>query len=163
MGGLQDDGKVQLIQSRLIHLGLILTPFLDEVTRVYPPNGPIGFDFKCEDISGLFAAVKYNPHFGYDNPRNIAGHVATELAHGISFREDNQQDSLHFEIAKDICNVHIDSISVVAGKDESGDIIYNTANLLQHISSDHFNFRKVIAPNSRDGFVWGFRFGAGGG
>jgi hypothetical protein len=152
------DSIVGQIKGRVNGLRIPIDKFIQKITFVYERPAPIGFDFDCSNTKELIAHLSLNLNFGLDNQSEVAGHTATRLARGLSFREVSSHGSIHFEISKLDVNVHLDTISVVAGRDEHGNIIYNTGNLLQHLASDHLNWKRVIAPNSDDGFVWGFRF-----
>jgi hypothetical protein len=106
----------------------------------------------------LIFALTLNRHFGQDNRSEAVGHLATRFANGMSLREVNADGSHHFEITKTGANLHRDTVSVVAGRDENGYVTYQTGNLVRHLVSDHLNSPNVIAPNREDGFVLGYRF-----
>jgi hypothetical protein len=162
MADLIDEPEVKRVMAGVALLGVPIRKFVDAVTKVYSrqKNSEVdGFDFDSSDTKGLIFNLTTNTHFGLDNQAEVPGHLATKFSNGISFREVNSNGSYHFEISKLGANLHRDSISVVAGRDEHGYIIYDTGNLLQHLVVDHWNKPNIIAPNRDDGFVWGFRFG----
>ena len=158
MSDLASSPEVGTIKNRSAALRIQLDGYIKRVTRVYKRPEPIGFDFDCDDTHGLILALTLNLSFGVDNKTEIPGYLATKLATGLSFREVNTTNSLHFEISKLTVNVHLDTVSVALGRDEHGDIIYDSGNLLQHLVRDHWNKPNIIAPNSNDGFVVGYRF-----
>ncbi len=158
MGNTDERLEVKTVKHRALSLRIALESYIDKITFVYTKPAAIGFDFDSSNTHGLIAALSLNFKFGLDNKSEIPGHLATKLATGISFREVDSTSSLHFEISKYSANVHIDSISVALGRDEHGYVIYDTANLLQHLITDHLNRPNIIGPNNKDGFVIGWRF-----
>ena len=162
MGDLIEEPEVKSVMAGVALLGVPVRQYVDKVTKIYSRrrNSEVdGFDFDSSDTKGLIFNLSLNFHFGLDNKSEVAGHLATKFANGISFREINSNGSYHFEITSTGANLHRDSISVVAGRDEHGYVIYETGNLLQHLVVDHLNRPNIIAPNREEGFVWGFRFG----
>ena len=158
MSDSNDRPEVRSVLHRAAMLRVPLQNYVDKITFVYEKPAAIGFDFDSSNTRGLILSLTLNTKFGVDNKSEIPGHLATKLARGISYREVNSNDSLHFEISKYDVNVHIDTVSVALERDEHGDIVYDTANLLQHLVSDHLNRPNIIAPNREDGFVVGWRF-----
>ena len=158
MSKLEDEKEVQVIKQIVSGLRIPFEPFVKKVTKIYRNPSPTGFDFECGDTQGLIRHITLNLNFGYDNKSEVIGHIANGLAFGLSFRQVRTTTSIHFEIAKFKCNVHLDKVSVALERDAKGNLIYNVADLPQHLVTDHFNKRRIIAPNSKDGFVWGFRF-----
>lgn len=158
MGDTIERLEIRSVKHRAASLRIALDKYIDKITFVYTKPAAIGFDFDSNDTRGLIFELTTNLKFGVDNKSEIAGHLATKLANGISFREVDSNDSLHFEISKLSVNVHIDSISVALSRDEHGYIIYDVGNLGQHLITDHLNKPNIIGPNSKDGFVIGWRF-----
>lgn len=158
MSKLEDEPEVESVKQIVKGLRIPFDPFVNKVTKVYKNPAPIGFDFECEDTRSLIRHLSLNLNFGHDNKSEVTGHIATRLAFGISFRQVRSASSIHFEIAKYKCNVHLDKVSVALERDARGNLIYNVGDLAQHLVTDHLNKGKYIVPNGKDGFVWGFRF-----
>ncbi len=56
------------------------------------------------------------------------------------------------------CSVHLDTVSVVAGRDpKSRQVIYDPGKVLQHLATD-LKRTSLIVPSRERGIAFGFRF-----
>ena len=91
-----------------------------------------GFDFKPVD-SGKLAELLKLPRFAHDNRAYLCDRMAAAVTHGEGYREVGVP-SLHFQVAPDTVNVHLDSYGFVAiGPDGQK---YFNPDLIQHIADD---------------------------
>ena len=96
---------------------------------------PIGFKFFCKDADGLARALHFSPRFALATAR------FDQVVNGIVFREVSRPNSLHFTLYADPkaeCVVHLDSVSIVVGRDPLGHAMYVTdiSVLLRHLAVD---------------------------
>ena len=150
--------EVTNVKTIVKSLRIPIDHFVDNITFVYQKPGPIGFDFECSNTRELIAMLSLNLNFGVDDTSQALGHLATRLSTGLSFRQVDSTSSIHFEVSLLTVNVHLDTVSVVLGRDEHGRIIYDTGEVLQHLVNDHWNNHHLIVPNGKDGLVFGWRF-----
>jgi hypothetical protein len=107
--------------------------------------------------------LKYNRHFGIDNPQNqllpanIVGHIAASQSRGLSIRQISDFDSLHFNISgkisgptSDNCEVHLDTISISNGVNDDGTVIYNLEKLLGHWTKDLLGVPNLSVRGTED-------------
>ena len=126
----------------------------------------MGFGFICRDgnqttpYTGLMNALIVNRRFGMDSMIGGSQHQ------GVSFREDNQPDSLHIVLCKRAdpkmenanCSIHLDRVSVVRGIDpKTGVVTYDMGKILQHLTSDLAHTPMIVVPGG-DGIKFGIRF-----
>jgi hypothetical protein len=171
MGQFDNDPKVILIGNRMKLLGVDLLKYIGEITNTFPPPpAPWGFGFTCKDgttYTALMQALIQNPRFCWDSMIGGSQH------HGASFREDNQPNSLHIVLStrpdpkmskpsdkvRPTCSIHLDSVSPVAGRNKTtGQCIYDTGKLFQHLATDLKHTPLIIVPSGERGIVFGFRF-----
>lgn len=170
MSKFNNDPNVKTVKHRIAALGISLEPFIEKITFVYHKPLPIGFRFVCKNPDALFRSLAENPHFGIDqqhtgNPvSKLAGHIASSQTRGLSIREINDFGSLHLSISKklslstlDNCEIHLDTISISKGLDADGGIIYDLANLPQHIVTDLLEKPNLIV-NGEGFFKVGLHF-----
>jgi hypothetical protein len=82
---------------------------------------PMGFKFTCSQTDTLARALRFSPRFA------LATAFFDVRPDAVIFREVSQPDSLHFRLPKDPaaeCSVHLDSVSIVEGRDAAGQVIY---------------------------------------
>ena len=169
MGQFEKDLIVISIKQRMLQNGIDMDRYIGVITNTWHEN-PAGFGFTCVErtdgnplvtFHNLTAALIANSHFGVDNMIGGSQH------HGMSYRENNQPDSLHVVISKRAdpkmagatCSIHVDSVSPVAGIDSQGGIIYDMGKILQHAATD-LKHTPLIMPHAENGTIsFGFRFG----
>jgi hypothetical protein len=163
MSNLEKTSEVIKIKNYLFKLGLIIDPDIDRITEI--EKKPVGFKFVCGNISLLIRKLTLNRHFGVDNKSETFGKLASKLSCGLSFRQKDSSDSIHFNISKSACgkdeancSVHLDTVSMVAGTDAIGNNNYIVGNIFKHLAIDQYRLTKVIVPSGEDGFVIGYRF-----
>ena len=136
-------------------LGVDLRAYIDKATWMTED----GFDFICKDCGGLSMALIQNEKFGCDSA------LGGSLHKGVSYREDNQPDSLHLILypgtpgaAGDNASIHHDKVSPVAGRDpRTKKLNYDYGRVLQHLVTDAKKW-PLIVPSSEAGLVFGVRF-----
>ena len=129
-------------------LGIGLDKYIDSVINVWNA----GFRFRCKTINEFAMAIIQNHKFCADSSIGGSQHG------GVSWREVNRLDSMHVIISKKYCEVHIDSVSVVAGRDaKTRKCNYNYGTVLNHLMIDLKRW-PVILPSNKQGLVIGFRF-----
>ncbi|MEZ5393503.1 MAG: hypothetical protein R2724_11660 [Bryobacterales bacterium] len=102
-----------------------------EMEKVAPSIGA-GFDFKPVSSDKLIALLKL-PRFAHDDRAYLCDRLAAAVTHGEGYREVGVP-SLHFQIAPDKVNVHLDTYGFVAiGPDGTK---YFNPDLIQHIADD---------------------------
>jgi len=122
---------------------------------------PAGFKFAVKDLRALNLDLAINVSFAADTS------LGQRFQTGASWREVGRSDSLHLVLygngyedtlktRLDYANVHLDSVSPVAGS-SSGKCIYNGANVVQHVLTDLWHTR-LIARGTNKGPMIGFRF-----
>jgi hypothetical protein len=153
---------VQRLKRSMQTKGINLDDHISEITNVY--EVPKGFGFRCKDEASctrLRDALMTNSNFAADTP------LGGKLHSGVSWREVTKLASLHVSLHKVVVNkelvaggdIHLDSVSVVAGRDESGKAIYDPGPWLQHMVADgppHAPW--LIVPTADGGIRLGLRF-----
>lgn len=163
MGQYDKDRTVVLIKNRIKGQGIDLDRYIGQIGRPWQDT-PCGFPFTCKDkatYAALMNALILSPNFGSDSMIGGSQHK------GVSFREVSQPDSLHIILSsrpdpndsiKATCSIHLDSVSVVAGKDpKTRQVNYDLGKVLQHLATD-LKHTPLIMPSSDKGIVFGFRF-----
>jgi hypothetical protein len=159
---------VVLIKNRMKRQGIDLDRYIGRITSRWDTT-PCGFGFTCKDRATYMALMQGlidNPNFGSDSMIGGSQHK------GASFREVSQPDSLHIILSsrpdpsmskpsdpvRATCSVHLDSVSVVAGRDpKTRQVIYDPGKVLQHLATD-LKHTPLIMPGGERGIVFGFRF-----
>lgn len=95
-------------------------------------NIGVGFDFVPADADKLKKLLKL-PHFAHDNRNYLCDRAAALVTHGEGYREVGAP-SLHFQVASDVVNVHLDTYGFVA-IGPNGEKYFNPE-LIQHIADD---------------------------
>jgi hypothetical protein len=143
-------------------LGISIDAYVQKYTNYWEP--PYGFGFRFISKSGyertLLRDLSFNARFGVD------GSIGGSRHPGVSFREVNQPDSLHVIVSKHPidrqsganCEVHLDSVSPVLGREGDGSLRYDFGRVLQHIVTDQYHLNDVIVPSKDAGFAFGLRF-----
>ena len=168
MGSFDKDPTVVTIKNRMKRRGVDLDRYIGDITNTWNKI-PGGFGFTCKDKNTYMALMNVlvqNPGFGSDSMVGGSQH------HGVSFREISQPDSLHIILSnrpdpsmskpsdrlRATCSIHLDSVSVVTGKDaKTSQVIYDSGKVLQHLATDLLH-TPLIMPGSKGGIVFGFRF-----
>ena len=132
------DNVVNRIVGRLEGRGIpdILQQFgASSVVKTWGVN-PTGFEFTCNNRKALIEAFESNPGFG----RSPGPRWMERVNHKVQFREVSDNWSLHVIIPtnpRDPCIVHLDSVSVVAGRDRHGNVTLKNADAIQrHLAID---------------------------
>jgi len=151
---------VKGIKARMRSRGIDLDQYIERVTNSWDST-PCGFGFTCTDKAhwhSLLDALTRSSNFGVDTGLGASQHP------GVSFREVSTPDSAHITmtIRPDpktgaTCSIHVDSVSVVRGRDQGGKALYDCGRALQHVFSDLLH-APVIVPSSDQGLVFGVRF-----
>lgn len=130
------EGVVSRIVGRLEGRGIpdILQHY-DASVIGYPwGENPIGFKFTCNNRRGLIKDLSSNLGFA-ESPGWIE-----RMFRDVEFREVSDNGSLHVVFpnnSREPCVVHLDSVSVVAGRDEKGKVIFKNADTIQrHLALD---------------------------
>jgi hypothetical protein len=167
MGQFDNDRTVVVIKSRMQRLGVDLDRYIGEITNKWDVV-PSGFGFTCKNKSAymdLMDDLVQNQRIASDSMMGGSQHQ------GASFREAGQPDSLHIILStrpdpsmskptdriRATCSIHLDSVSVVKGRDSNGHAIYDYGKVLQHVATD-LKHTPLIMPSSEGGIVFGFRF-----
>ena len=134
--GTAAEGIVSRILGRLEGRGIpdILQHYGAAVIGYPWDENPIGFKFTCNNRRGLIKALALNPGFA-ESPEWIE-----RMFRDVEYREVSDNGSLHVVFpnnSREPCVVHLDSVSVVAGRDENGKVIFKNADTIQrHIALD---------------------------
>lgn len=167
MGQFDNDRTVVLIKNRMKRLGIDMDCYIGQITNKWNDT-PSGFGFTCKDkaaYTALMDALVQNPNIASDSMKGGSEHK------GASFREASQPDSLHIILStrpdpdmskpsdrvRATCSIHLDTVSVVKGRDSNGLAIYDLGKVLQHRATD-LKHTPLIVPSSEGGIVFGFRF-----
>ncbi len=155
--------EVIKITNYLFRLRLFIQPDIDRITGIL--KKPDGFEFVCKNTEALIRKVTLNRNFGADNKSEVFGHMSSSLSCGLSFRQTDSSDSIHFNISKSACgkgdancSVHLDTVSMLSGTDANGNNNYVAGNILRHLAIDQYHWTHIIVPSGEDGFVIGYRF-----
>ncbi len=173
MSNLDNEPEVGIVKQKLADLGIPINSYIENITFVYKRPQPIGFRFVCKTPNMLFMELKYNRHFGIDNPQNqllpanIVGHIAASQSRGLSIRQISDYGSLHFNISSNIsgatndnCEVHFDTVSISHGLADDGTVIYNLENLTEHWTKDLLGVPNLSVRGAKDfiGLTVGWNF-----
>ena len=114
--------EVVNVLKRATALKIPLRRHIDTIKETYVAGGVQGFKFTPKDYPGLQKAVAeaikhmvlFNDDFT-DAVGAIMGSDARKHGYAVSARERNLYDSLHIELSKRSCDVHLDSTSITTG------------------------------------------------
>lgn len=148
--GIEHRPEVGEVKRALAKIDIALDDFKIRVVGVYATPRPIGFDFHCDDSSGLLAkaqslanlapkaggpfdfAKQADPVLLLDDPKTLPGKFMSLMAKGHSFRQPGQGRVLHLIIALNgWCNAHLDTHGLVVGNNGRR-AIYDFNCMLQH-------------------------------
>jgi hypothetical protein len=153
MGNQDNASKVIAIKQRMkaCH-GIDLDKYIGSVINVWSA----GFRSYWKGVKGLdefSVEIGLNKNFCSDS--SIGGSKHPGLS---SFREVTRLDSLHIIVSKKYLEMHVDSVSVAAGRDpKSGKCEYDYGAVLDHLTRDLKHW-PLIVPSSERGLVIGIRF-----
>lgn len=125
----------RMIRERILrNARLSIDRFVAEIPLSYfHQNCPDGFQFIPRDSDLLIELLRASPRFA----------VATGFdmrPHAVVFREVSQPDALHLRIDRygGKSEMHLDKVSIVAGRDSAGQVIYvdDVAIGFEHVSTD---------------------------
>jgi len=129
------------IKHRMAVLGIGMDTYIETAIIDSWESNPPGFKFRCRDFNGFVRALYYNQNFAR------ATALFDQIPDGIAYREVQKTDSLHVILRRAHnaeCNIHIDSISIVEGRDSQGQAIYVEvmAVLFHHLLKDKAHWMK---------------------
>ena len=114
--------EVKKVLQRAQSLQIPLRRFIDCITETYIDGGVQGFKFVPKNYSSLqnviAAAIKKMVLFNDDYTDSVGaimGSDARKHGYAVSARERNLINSLHIELSKQKCDVHLDSHSITTG------------------------------------------------
>lgn len=153
---------VTIIKYRMKVLGVDLNKHISEVTNSWEDT-TLGFNFIPKDWEAFAWALRNSGQFCID----------TAIAHkfqkkgSLSWREVNKDSSMHVLLCKGkpytkykkvvtYYQLHIDSVSVVAGTDRAGKCYYALDQLAKHNIVDKWKLPFVVPD--REGLRLGIRF-----
>jgi hypothetical protein len=143
LSSLSSQTPVLEILNRLRKYNIQLNNYVSDVDGDPWKDVPIGFHFFCHSVSDFKRDLRNNPGFG------IAWWRTDLVKDAEVFREVSKDGSLHIILSNlpgDRCNIHLDSISIVAGVDiPSKKIIYsrNMSTILKHVGTDLLHVEDV--------------------
>jgi hypothetical protein len=106
-----------------------LCKHIKRVIKLYPDTGG-GITFEPQDHQALTRALTDTKAFAKDDRGNFFGALASAATTGLGMREIGPS-SVHWQIAPQVCNVHIDRWGFVM-KDADGNTYYSP-DAVQHI------------------------------
>lgn len=114
--------KIQPVIDRAEALDIPLLDFIDSIIKTYVHGGVTGIKFRPKNYSGLQLSVAkairkmvlFDDDYS-DSVGTIMGSDARKHGYSVSAREMNLTNSLHVELNKLKCDVHLDSRSIVTG------------------------------------------------
>ena len=113
---------VKRVLERANQLHIPLEQHIERITQSYQHGGVQGFRFNPKDYDKLqehiAAAIKRMVLKADDYADKVGafmGSDARKNGFSISARERNATNSLHIELAKSVCDVHLDSRSITTG------------------------------------------------
>ena len=127
--------SVQIVMKRLYRHGINIQSYCREFSDEPFGSNPYGFNFFCLHGPTLVNVLKQNRGFGKAN-------AVFDLKWNCDvFREVSGPDSLHIIINRNPAKrsvIHLDSISIVEGRDSAGQIIYaeDLALQMRHLRVD---------------------------
>ncbi len=135
----QQQAIVTKIRERLaeLHINLDLYGFAVKATEnaIYKVGVGIGVEFTCIDWTGLTQRLERHDKFIKDDETTLLGCFMAAKTKGTGFRQKGLSESVHFQINRSSCDVHIDSHGVV---DNTGQ--YSLVGMMAHLPWDLLPF-----------------------
>lgn len=134
----QEKRTVESVTQKLERAGVSLQGIVKAYRKIHTTNPP-GFEFECSDSNLLFKRVLESGCFGPDTRKTlynfVAGSNARRAGYHSSFRMPGKFDVLHIQIGDTKCEVHIDAVGIVTGRDENGSI-FDLSKIVEHWEVD---------------------------
>jgi len=148
----QKNAIVDKVLARLaeLHIHLDLYDYGLKATQnsIYQVGMGIGFEFNCVGWEALKQRLERHEKFIRDDESTLLGCFMAAKTKGTGYRQKGPAESVHFQINRNSCDVHIDSHGVV---DDMGQ--YSLVGMMAHLPWDLLPFLtknhgyRWLAPN----------------
>ncbi len=134
----QRDDNIQTILRHLQDAKIVLNDYRWQVKQkgkskdVYEIGPDIGMKFTCDNFVGLTNTLENSALFRRDDRATFSGCMMALVTKGVGYRLVGTGNSIHFQIDKHDCDVHIDSRGIV----DSTTNFYSLSAMLRHLNAD---------------------------